>query len=328
MEIWLTPDPITLETTVITDNALRRIHPDPTLYIKDYAFLGDHYLMVVLDPDLRRNKLVLLDNELNTVEEHFGLGEEPLSLFTDCMGGKHYLSRNWAYQIDWVDGELILQKSSMADFERVMVPCRARIDDIYYFEDRMSRFTTGYYFVEQWKGVKIGFYLTMDSVAVRTMEDESTIKERMATPIFQSAFHEALDARYLEAIQCPESYAPLFEIDNTVTIFDHNQSRILQFGNYGEITSETEILYHKERFWERLILVDEEKKRAFTVYNQLGQITVGEINMVDGSISRQWELPKKFISKIQVNGSEIFFLYKDNIYDPVNRLYAFNMDWE
>ena len=60
----------------------------------------------------------------------------------------------------------------------------------------------------------------------------------------------------------------------------------------------------------------------------MGRVTVGEISMEDGSIAKRWELPKQFVSKIHVKGNEIYFLYKDNIYDPVNRLYAFNMDWE
>ncbi len=333
IEILLTPDAIILEPTVITDNALRRIHPDPTLFIKDYAFLDDHYLMIVLDPDLRRNKLVLLDDGLKTVQEHFGLGEEPLSLYTDCMGGKHYLTRNWACQIDRVDGELILQKSSLADFERVMLPCRAQMDDIYYFEDRLSRFTTGYYYVEQTKAEKKAFYWTMDSVAMNTIQDESTIRDRMASlpdhPIAErNIYAAALNVGYLVSIQCPESYAPLFRVGSAVTVFDHNNSQIVQFGKHGLVTSQIEIFYDEERFWEGVILVDEEKQRAFTVYNQLGKMTVGEISLEDGSISRRWELPKMFVSRIQVKENEIYFLYKDNIYDPVNRLYAFDMEWE
>ena len=334
IEVFLTQDEITLKPTVITDKALRRVHPDPTLYIKDYAFLDEYYLMVVLDPDLRRNKLVLLDQELKTVEEHFGLGEEPVSLFTDCMGAKHYLTPNHACQVDLVNGQLVVQKSSREDFDRVVLPCRALQNDTYYFEDRKSRFATGYYFVEQWKGVKSGFYWTMDSVSIRTMEDEGMIDDKivnpgaLATNAQRAGFQAALDARYLEAIQCPESYAPLFMVDGKVTIFDHNRDLIVRFDDHGRVNYEAPINYDKERFWERTILVDEEKKRAFTVFNRLGKYTLAEISLQDGSILKRWDLPKRFVSRIQIRDREIYFLYKDNIYDPVNRLYAFNMDWE
>lgn len=329
VDVWMTPDNITLKPTVITDQVLRQVHPDPTLYIKDYGFMGDHYLMIVLDPDLRRNKLVLLDEDLKTVEEHFGLGEEPLSLYTDCMGSKHYLTKNWACQVDWLNGELIVQKSKIADFERVVVPCRARIDETYYFEDRLGKYTTGYFFVEQWVGAKIGFYVTMDSTSIRTLEDEGTIEGRMATlpqtgP--SARFLKEVGVAYLEHIQCPESYTPLFQIEDGVAIFDHNRDKIIRFDNYGEVDFETELSYNKERFWSRQILVDEDKQRAFTLFDRYGRVSLAEIDLEDGSISKQWELPKQFVSRIRVKDNEIFFLYKDNIYDPTNRLYAFVMD--
>jgi hypothetical protein len=75
------------------------------------------------------------DEELETIEEHFGLGEEPVSLYTDCMGVKHYLTKNQACQVDLVDGKLLIQKSSRADFDRVVTPCRANLGELYYFED-------------------------------------------------------------------------------------------------------------------------------------------------------------------------------------------------
>lgn len=332
LRIRMTQDGITLKPTLITDQALRRVHPDPTLYIKDYAFLNNHYLMVVHDPDLRRNKLVLLDEELETIEEHFGLGEEPVSLYTDCMGVKHYLTKNQACQVDLVDGKLLIQKSSRADFDRVVTPCRANLGELYYFEDRLSRFITGYYFVDKWEGVKMGFYYTMDSVSIATVKDEANMSGPPTSALPGTAsrdqFQKELNARYLDAIQCPETYTPLFFVDEAVTIFDHNYDKIVRFDEFGNIVSEADLSYDKERFWERTILVDEEQKRAFTVFNKLGRMTVAQISLDDGEILRRWELPKNFISRIQVKGNEIFFLYKDNVYDPVNRLYAFNMSWE
>ncbi len=331
LKIELVQDGITLKPTLITDQALRQVHPDKTLYIKDYTFLNDHYLMVVVDQELRRNKLVLLDEELNTVEEHFGLGEEPVSLFTDCMGVKHYLTKNQACQVDLVKGELVIQKSSRADFDTVVLPCRANSGEIYYFEDRLSKYATGYYFVEKYKGAKMGFYYTMDSASVQTVKDEANMAGSPLSDLpgngSRAQFQQQLNASYLKTIQCPESYTPLFFVDDAVTIFDHNNDKIVRFNEFGTIAAAASLSYDKERFWERKILVDEEQKRAFTVFNKLGRMTVAQISLDDGSILDRWELPKNFISRIQVRGNEIFFLYKDNIYDPVNRLYAFNMSY-
>jgi len=334
MDIRLIPDPIILEPTVIRDQALRTVHPDPELFIKDYAFMGDNMLLLVLDPLLRRNKLVLLDKNMRPIEEHFGVGEEPKELFTDCMGLKHYLSKNYSVQVDWVDGELILQKDDIAEFERVVRPCRAKAETTYFFEAWSQRFSAGYYLVEQDEQIKRPFYWTEDTAGFDTFEDERLAYTRFASMggFFSSPermrFAKNLERLYMDHVVTPGSFSPLVGINDDVYIFDHNRKLILRFEPNGLLADAKPLTYDGERFWERKVFVDDEHTRAFTIFNRNGIYSVGEIDLERGDIARRWELPKTFISNIQVKGNEIYFLYKANELNPVKRLYALDMSWK
>lgn len=334
MDIRLIPDPITLEPTIIRDQALRTVHPDPELFIKDYAFMGENMLLLVLDPILRRNKLLLLDKDMRPIEEHFGVGEEPRELFTDCMGLKHYLSKNYSVQVDWVDGELILQKDDIAEFERVVRPCRAKVETTYFFEAWSQRFSAGYYLVEQDEQIKKTFYWTQDSAAVTTLRDEGLAYSRYATLEGVFTFPERmryamnLERLYLDNVVAIGSFSPLLGIDGDVYIFDHNRKLILRFEPNGLLEDAKPMSYDQERFWVRRVFVDDEHTRAFTLYNRNGIYSVAEIDLRKGDIARRWELPKTFISNIQVKGNEIYFLYKANELNPVKRLYALDMNWK
>lgn len=333
LEIEMKLASVELAPTLITDQALRRVHPDPELYIKDYAFMGENLLMIVFDPILRRNKLLLLNEDMEPLDEHFGFGDAPVSLHTDCMGMKHYLGKNYSCQIDWVDGELQLQKSSRAEFERVVRPCRGRLEETYFFEDPRGKFHTGFYLVEEEERVKKGFYWTSDTVALTTLEDESLFYERFATledyfpSVYQAKYRMTLDDLYLKEVQCVGGYTPMFTIGKSVYIFDHNRKLILSFKKNGYLNQAVPISYDEERSWERQILVNEEGTRAFTLFLKMGMSTLGEIDLKNGDVLRRWELPKQFVRNIQVKGDEIYFLYKESMYDPVLRLYAFDMNW-
>lgn len=331
LSVKMVADPITLAPTLITDQALRKIHPDDELHIKDYALIGDQYLMIVHDNEVQQNKLILQGSDGKILAEHYGFGEEPKSLVKDCIGSYHFLSASQACQIDLVTGALFVQRGKRSEFDAVVAPCRALLDDTYYFERQMSKYSSGYYYIEKDKLARHGFYLTVDTASLITLEDEALMPSRYATTDqldidgTPGAFHTILNNNFLADVNCPATFAPLHIVKGKVTIFDHIQNKIVRFDESVKVVKEVPIDYHERRFWEATLVVDEAQMRAFTVYFSFGKTTLAEISLEDGTILRERELPKKFVSNIKVKGDEVFFLYKDNIYDPVQRLYAFDM---
>jgi|GEM_PF-3547377 len=327
LEFKLVPDPITLSPTLITDQAVRKIHPDNETYIKDYTFLGDHYLLIVFDREYRRNKIVLLSRDMVTLAEHYGLGEEPQTLVTDCMGLKHFFSKTQACQVDYVEEKLIVQKSERRAYEELVTPCKTRLNGTYFFEEKLNIYTSIFFYIQENERVKRGFYLTADSTSLSILEDEATIDARMAAPVDYNRYLEALDPIYLNQIQCPPAYVPIYKVKDKVVLFDYNQDKIVRFDEGAVKEEEIAIDFHKKRFWEREMVISEEENRAFAVYERMGKITLAEISVEDGSILREVDLPKQFVSNIHVKGDEVFFLYKDKLEDPIKRLYAFDMKW-
>jgi hypothetical protein len=335
---YMTEDPFVLPTTTITAGELQTVHPNKKATIIDYEFLEDKILMVVFDPNRKHNVLQLFSDDLRQLTEVDDPFDPPTALETDCMGAKQCISKRFAAQIDYRYESLILRKDSIETYHRVMSPCLASLDSTYFFADDPNAHTRRFFYIDQTERKYHLLYATIDSNARRTIQDEEAMM-KISSPLasvgiessegsrhqMRQDFQSGLNQRYLYTVQAPPSYVPIKVIANKIRIFDHIQSRIVTFDANGELLDKVAIDYPKMKFWKREIFTDDAHQKAFTLSEKDGYTTVHEIDLTNGKLADHWELPKQFVRKVMVRNGFIYFLYRDNIYDPINRLYRLRL---
>lgn len=327
----LSPDDVTLATTTITDGRLARVHPDKSVQVQDFEFLGEDVMLIVYDPDLKRNVLELRNDYGQQLAQYPHAAESPMRLETDCFGNLQCLSKNYAWQIDYVFRQLILRGDSIHYYKTMLQPCLALLDSTYFFAFQPHKFLKSFIYVKAEDRRKRHLYASMDTAAVTLIDDEAAMS-LLYTPGAggvrggsASSFQEGLNARYLEEIQFPEVYIPMHVLGGEACIFDHTRKKLLKFNADGKQTDEIPITYPELRRWKPNVIVDQEHRRAFTLTEKNGLTTVHRIDLDSGELGESWELPLPFVQKIRVRGDYVYFMYRDKVYDPVKRLYRFEM---
>jgi hypothetical protein len=230
--------------------------------------------------------------------------------------------------------QLILRGDSIHLYLERVAPCLGLLDSTYYFAYTSHPYLKSFVYVQAEDRRKHHLYASMDTTAVVRIADEADMPRHIVSPELlygkargpeAKAFQEALNARYLTTIQFPEVYIPLQVVDGSAVIFDHTRKKLLRFNAEGEQLAEVPITYPDLRRWQRNVIVDQEHRRAFTFTEKNGLTTVHRIDPDSGELDRSWTLPLPFVQKVRVRGVYIYFLYRDNNYDPVKRLYRFEM---
>ncbi|MEM0996915.1 MAG: carboxypeptidase-like regulatory domain-containing protein [Bacteroidota bacterium] len=332
IELW--PDPLQLPTTTITDSRLSRVYPDNSIQVQDFAFLEDNTLLIVYDPDEKTNVLELVAQDGTSLATWKDPSDPPRSLERDCLGNVQCISAAQAGQVDYTLHQLILRRDSLTIYRTAMAACRTLLDSTYFFEYSPSRWTKSFVYVRTDERRKRHLYASQDTHALKTIYDDALMPDKIVSPemlysgvrgVQAKQFQDGMNGRYFDEVQFPEPYVPIYTIGGTVCVFDHIRRKLVRFDAWGEQVAEAEISYPDLRRWKRNVIVDHAGNRAFTFTEKSGYTTVHRIDIDTGALILEWELPLPFVQKIRVRGDYIYFLYREGPYDPVKRLYRFEM---
>lgn len=334
--VRLEPKPVEIDGATITDKRPLPVLEDHTIHVHDYAFTEYGYLLVIVHDKVRRHsKMVLLDEADEPVAQHFGFGrgEVPGKFVVDCLDNIHYLTQHLACQVNFDEGALVVQKDSLATFQKVVAPCSGQLDDTYFIHHQLHPYVRQYTRLHVREGLQHAMLTVVDSQAIRQIADEARTDQKIVSPellgkrsnTFAVAGRDSLDSLYLKSLMFPPLYAPLRIVNGRAVIFDHANGHIHHFDAMGQHIRQVPISYQKERHWQPNIFTDFEHSRVFAVFQRNGFATLREVDIHTGALKGSWEIPKQFATRLGVRGDAIFFLFKDSNYDPVNKLYRMEM---
>lgn len=331
LQIQLKASDIEVPSVVINSSRLSTVHPNKKLNILDYQFMEDDLVMVVRNLREKKNRIEVMDVFGNLVDANLEMGEEPRGLYKDCMDVMHCLSKTYAWQLDWVENKLVARPDSLDRFHKVVDPCLAVVDSTYFFNAMNAPYMRHFVYIRTDERRKRHLYASIDSSAIETLQDEAEMPGRIVSAHLLGNSNRpeytefGLDPNSLRWMMVKPPYIPLIAVDDKAVVFDHLKNKMLYFDNKGQLVKEVEIGYPQTKDFKPQVLANEEKTRAFAVYNKFGTITLTEIDLADGAAGKSWELPKEFVQLIKVKGNHIYFLYQDSMYDPVKKLFKFEM---
>jgi CarboxypepD_reg-like domain len=304
----------------------RRVLEDDQTYVHDFAFLGENIIILFNSPELKRNVLQLIAPWGKILSEQMLLPENPASIFTDCEGNVYALCEETAYKLlKKGTRSMEYQPINITEFKTIVEPCTGELQGSYFFRVPMDAQHLGYMLVTQDNPRPRPLVMIADSFILAMIKDDSLMEAKGLgmTPSDpqRAAFAAGLDARFRTHVLLAPVNAPMVVADNTAIIFDHENGNLLRFDAAGKPISSTPIKYQKDRHWAKQTIPNHEGTRVYTTFEHSGYFTLAEVDLQTGEITPKTELEHPFVTKVTIKNGWVYYLYRDNIYDPIRRLY-------
>lgn len=125
-----------------------------------------------------------------------------------------------------------------------------------------------------------------------------------------------------ELLTLKEVYAPIFNIDNNLYVFDFPNDFIINYNHLGSYTGNTEIVFHishgrASKFYDNPfdnnIIFDPVKKECWAQFRENGKVTLKKIDVKKGKVIEEYAIEKHDNPlNIQIYNGVVYYLYFEN----------------
>lgn len=136
------------------------------------------------------------------------------------------------------------------------------------------------------------------------------------TPIEQPEYRAEIEENMLKRIMLREIYAPVFNIDNHIYIFDFNKNAIYKYNNVGDYESRIEIVFHRgfrnsiDKRWCNNIIFDASRNECYAQFSQDGIVTLKKLDLNNGNIISTYTLDSHvFPTNIQIHDGIVYYQF-------------------
>lgn len=338
---WLVIQLIPLETdldeVVITADRVQWVYQKKNVHIIDFEVQSDGGLLL-LCKDKKDYFLRLTDAEDETIFE-LEIREHPLRFFTDCMGEKHVVYRDSAYQIEREDQKLSLmdgllwQKVRDAYSDCVLANDRM----VYLREFGAHKRSAWFYQYDSFSDKRKLLYAVYNRKATRELDEyyAQALAEKGGeelihandTGTLRRYRHAHQQLLFYEHVLSKPLYLPVFQFNKKVLLFDHLNDSLVVFNASGTQVNKVPITHHMHKKWAGEILTDHEHERFFALLKYDGMARLMEVDPETGETGREIPLDKHiYPTKIQIQGNYIYYLFHHYIDNSINYIYRQRID--
>lgn len=130
---------------------------------------------------------------------------------------------------------------------------------------------------------------------------------------------------FTNSIYYEAPYSEFFLVNDEVFVFDFYRDFLYKYdANSGEKIDSSAIDFHKnarKTGWEKSMVQDPITKKIYTTFDNAGYIDVYEINLKDGTREDKFTLYYRYVENVQVNNSEVYYIYRP--YESLQKKYLY-----
>jgi hypothetical protein len=337
--ITLKPQSKDLSEVVVSANKPTKRLVDNTFYVSDYQLTGDN---IILLGDLNDKPCLRLITKEGDILHTYKLTHDIYKkLFKDCFNNIHLISDRYSAQI-FVNNTTIglLDHIRISLFDSLLRPCILNKHEHFYFETVYNQGQTKHVFgISKVKKQKYDLGTYTNEAMLKIIDEEGernnakyggSGKNEMedVTPDELRALRRKEDARiFFNTVILKDAYIPVFISDDTLYIFNHPNNLIHRYSldNHKALTLKT-MIYNHFRQWKPLVVFDETKNKFYTTYLRDGIITLGEVNLSTGKITKRFTIKHTFPKNIKVDNGVVYYLYRLKFTEDKMALYAHQLE--
>lgn len=272
-----------------------------------------------------------LDGQGEKIQE-IPIRNHPKNLYRDCMDAVHLVYSDSIYETAFVNNSLgIFQPQALSGIYNLLKSC-VYIDQYSLIKRNYSNQNQHVKFLSidiETKQPTL-LYETEDSeyanqIIEHAMEfklNENTLRSNQVLEL-KIARGKWDQNRFYDQAKKKPAYIPLFELNDSLIIFDHITNSAVVFTKSGMQIRSFPIYYHYFDGWKHELIQNAEKTKLYARYESKdGLTTLREINTTNGNTEQVILLEKHvFPEHIQVQGNFIYYIYKDYLDQSMHYLY-------
>jgi hypothetical protein len=118
---------------------------------------------------------------------------------------------------------------------------------------------------------------------------------------------------FTQSIYYKEVYAPMFQRNDSVFVFNYPKDRLEIYNKYGECKDSIPIYHHynaKQTGWQSQLIQDKITGAVYAIYEKTGSTYLGLLNMKTGNITEKVKLGFRYVDKIRVHNNVVYYVYR------------------
>ncbi|MFZ4400275.1 MAG: carboxypeptidase-like regulatory domain-containing protein [Bacteroidales bacterium] len=327
--IILTAKSVSLPEFEVNSTQLITVTKEKNIFVRDYEFMGNNILTLIIKENERKLSFITLDDSLiwetNLTNGMFRCTK----FYKDFLSNTYLLSDDSAFQITNKDNEIYFFPGvAIADFNKTIIPSLAMCDQKIVYRVYGSYYKSVYYFLIK-EGKKRLLFSTKDVESEIYCND--IFNEILSNPTPPFAKYEGnmrmvtdyFNYDYFKKILVQPIETHLFNIDDSIYVFDHFKSKMYVYNYDAKLLNEIMLYYPKRQdFVAKQLILANNKKDVYAVFNNDGLYTIQQIDLKTGKLKgNEIKINYPFVEKIRIHGNQIYFLYKQNNDDGKKLLY-------
>ena len=290
--------------------------------VTDFEFLPDNNLLLLTYPkNLKKGTELVLYDGSNLLGE-IPLPEKGQELIRDYRGNPHVLTEKNVFGIHQKNRQIQIAQIERQYYMTYIAPIVDTAYTKYYFSNFNPNYPAFDYFTfdivdsSYRKIAKVQDDLMMELyrsefkwVDVRTKlwakekENETGVDKEVWVGMYY----------FTNSIYYKELYAPIFERNDSVFLFDHYKNLLFSYSYQGDLIDSIPIYYHlqpKENGWKKQLIQDYETGEIYIHYELAGKAQLRHFDTRTGKLSLPVELQFKYPENIQIKGNSVYYIYR------------------
>lgn len=290
--------------------------------VTDFEFMPDNNLLLLTYPkNLKKGTELVLYDGFNLLGE-IPLPEKGQELIRDYRGNPHVLTEKNVYGIHQKNRQIQIAQIEKQYYMTYIAPIVDTAFTKYYFSNFNPNYPAFDYFTfdivdsSYRKIAKVQDDLMMELyrsefkwVDMRTKlwakekENETGVDKEVWVGMYY----------FTNSIYYKELYAPIFERNDSIFLFDHYKNLLFKYSFQGDLIDSIPIYYHlqpKENGWKKHLIQDYETGEIYIHYEVAGKAQLRHFDTSTGKLSSPVELEFKYPENIQVKGNSVYYIYR------------------
>ncbi|MEZ4937242.1 MAG: carboxypeptidase-like regulatory domain-containing protein [Crocinitomicaceae bacterium] len=311
----------------VSASPVKKVISKDNLHILDFNFFGDSLLLLQESVDL--GYFIEIKNEYSGKGVQYKLPFRPKSFEIDCFGNIQIKGKDSVYQMAFKNQQFyLIDQFSLVDYNKLIAPCLTQNNSYYVFKSSGNHNKSIQYTlfpkdssksiknleildIDAWK-VAAQFYIEIinlyhasvsygDNVIYGGIWD-GDMKKLNETPTLNQMII------FYDKILTQPIYSPIFNLNDTLLLFDHTNNKIQWLDSEKEIA----IAYHESRKWINLILFDKTTLCFVTFFKENGLYTAHPIDLKTGKLLPGTLMEENaYPENLKIKNGFIYYLFKD-----------------
>lgn len=328
--VVLTPKTTQLDEVTINANSKFWVYPRKQANVLDFKLQPDGNILLCCS-DEHRYFLRHLNGNGDKIYET-SIRKHPRQIRSDCNGTYHLIYNDSIYETSVVGQSVgifspvpynkvigLLDNCSYADDTSIVI--RTYMNQKQHLEylliTKKTRTSKVLYVSEdRQKKRQLKDYERENKPTVREILRQSDANHNDRLSNHKEDFKKARDRwntqQFYDVILLKPIYAPLFELNDSLIIFDHPNDSAIVFTKTGVRVRSFPISYQYFRGWKSELIPNMEKTAIYARFEKGGITSLRKINLMTGKPEEEVEIKEHiFPEHIQIHKDFIYYLYKD-----------------